>query len=243
MKTHGGIGIAVAMMALVSVATAGQAREAVKYMTKAKQLSKEESADLRAKLGACLVDKSKDTVGKLLANSDSLGTDFAAMGVAQPQMIMFSFRMDLCQKFNNPQVTGPLFVKPGALRNLLMEGAYLTKYGAAVPKPMLNEKGEPALAPARNFVSKGDLLPQVYAYAQLADCTAANGPELADKLLRTPAGLPAEREAAVALAPVIGQCVTQGQDIKLTQDTIRAIAAEGLWQRYVYAPKPAQASK
>jgi hypothetical protein len=240
MKGHGGIGIAVAIATLMGAATAGEAREAVKYSVKAKALSKEESADLRAKLGACLVDKSKDGVNKLFEHSDSLGTDFAGMGV-QPQMLMFSFRMDQCQKFNNPQVTGPLFLKPGAIRNLFMEQAYLAKNQAA-PKPLLNEKGEPALAPARIFASKGDLLPQAVAYAQLADCTAANGSELADKVLRTPAGLPAEREAAVALAPVIGQCIAQGQNIALTPDTIRALAAEGMWQRYVFVPKPAQAS-
>jgi hypothetical protein len=241
MKGHGGTRIAFALVAVLGAAANVQAATSLKPgPVKVKPLSKEEFADLRAKLGACLVDKSKDGVSKLLEHSDSLGTDFVGMGV-QPQMFMFSFRMDLCQKYANQQVTGPLFLKPGALRNLFMEQAYLAKYQAA-PKPLLNEKGEPTLAPARIFASKGDLLPQAVAYAQLADCTAANGSELADKVLRTPVGLPAEREAAVALAPIIGQCVTQGQNIALTADTIRALAAEGMWQRYVFVPKPAQAS-
>lgn len=241
MKGHGGIRIAFALLAMMGVATNVQAATSLKPgPVKAKPLSKEEFADLRAKLGACLVEKSKDGVSKLLEHSDSLGTDFAGMGI-QPQMLMFSFRMDLCQKYSNPGVMGPLFGKPGALRNLVMEQAYLAKNQAA-PKLSLNEKGEPALAPARVFASAGDLLPQAVAYAQLADCTAANGSELADRLLRTPAGLPAEKEAAVALAPVIGQCVTQGQNIALTADIIRGLAAEGMWQRYVFVPKPAQAS-
>ncbi len=136
----------------------------------------------------------------------------------------------------------PIFVKPGALRTLLMEEAYLAKYPGTKPKPLVDEKGEPAVAPPRIYASKGDLLVQAVAYAQLADCTAANGPELADAVLRTGAGLPDERTAAVALAPVIGQCVQEGQNITLTPEVIRGLAAEGLWQRYVSTSMPAQAS-
>jgi hypothetical protein len=241
MKGHREIRIAFALLAMLGAATNVQAATSLKPgPVKVKPLSKEEFADLRAKLGACLVDKSKEGVAKLLAHSDSLGTDFAAMGV-QPQMFMFSFRMDLCQKYSNPGLMGPLFAKPGALRNLFMEQAYLAKNPTA-PKPLLDANGQPALAAARTYASKGDLLVQAVAYAQLADCTAANGPELADKLLRTGTGLADERAAAVALAPVIGDCVTQGQNIALTQDTIRALAAEGMWHRYVNTAKPALAA-
>ncbi len=36
-----------------------------------------------------------------MTHSDSLAVDYAGMGV-QPQMYMFSWRMDQCQKYNNP---------------------------------------------------------------------------------------------------------------------------------------------
>ncbi len=137
MKANGGIRIAFALVAMLGAATNVQAATPLKPgPVKVKPLSKEEFADLRAKLGACLVDKSKDGVTKLLEHSESLGTDFAGMGI-QPQMLMFSFRMDLCQKYNNPGLMGPLFAKPGALRNLIMEQAYLAK-NLATPKLSLN---------------------------------------------------------------------------------------------------------
>lgn len=238
MRKRRGTAIAIALLAGMGMTAAGHAAGLKAGKQKVKELSKEEFADLRAKLGACLADKSKDMAGKLLTHSDSVAVDYAGMGV-QPQMYMFSWRMDLCQKYNNPALMGPIFARPGALRTLLMESGYLAKNNRA-PKVELDDKGQPVLAPARMFVAKGDQLPQAVAYAQLADCTAANGTDLADAVLRTGAGSAEERAAAVALAPVIGQCVQEGQNISLTPETIRALAAEGMWQRYI-AP-PAQAS-
>jgi hypothetical protein len=229
---------------LAALGMAGATQGATKLKSgppKVNPLTKEEFADLRAKLGACVVKRASDAVGKLMAHSDSLTIDYAGMGLAQPQMMMFQFRLDLCQKYNVPQLFQPVFVKPGALRNLLMEQSYLAKF-ASLPKPLLNENGEPALAAPRTFATKDEHLSQAKIYAQLADCTAAYGTELADALLRTGAGLPEERTAAVALAPVIGQCVQEGQEIALTPEVIRSIATEGLWQRYVAAPTSAQAS-
>ncbi len=60
MRKSGGLKIAVALLAIVGAATAGQAAGLKAGKVKVKELSKEEFADLRAKLGACLADKSKD---------------------------------------------------------------------------------------------------------------------------------------------------------------------------------------
>jgi hypothetical protein len=243
MKYRDYVKIGCALIAVMGAIAPGMAATSLKRgAPKVNPLSKEEFAEMRGKLGACIVRRAPEAVGKLMDHSDSLTTDYAGMGVQAPVMFNFQLRLDLCQNYNRPQLNQPIFVKPGALRNLLMEQAYLAKF-AKTPQPLLDEKGEPKLAPPRTFVTKGEQLPQAVAYAALADCTAATGSELADAMLRTGAGMPEERTAAVALAPVIGQCVQEGQNIALTQETIRALAAEGMWQRYMAKPAPtAQAS-
>lgn len=240
MRGFGNFMICGAIVASFGSATAANAAASARNVpVKLEPLSKEEFATLRSQLGACVVEKNKAQVAKFLAHSDSLTTDFAAMGV-QPQMFIFSFKMDQCQKYNPPQM-GQYLMKPGVFRSMLMENAYLAKTPSA-PQPILNDKGEPAPAPVRSYVSRQDQLAQATAFAELADCTAANGTAMADAVLRTGAGMPDERQAAVALAPVIGQCIPAGMDIKLTPDTIRGLAAEGMWQRYASVTTSTQVS-
>jgi hypothetical protein len=229
----------VAVIGLSGGAYAANSLKSGAKPAKVKPISKEEFADLRGKLGACIVSRNQSAVKKYLENSDSMTVDYRGMGV-DPRMAMFMFRMDACTKFNVPQMAQPIFATPGALRNLLLEADYLEKQKAK-PAPLLDSNGQPAPARVRAFVTKDDKLQAATAYAALADCTAALGTDLADTVLRTGAGLADERAAAVALAPVIGGCVAEGQDVQLTPATIRALAAEGLWQRYA-TPNTARAS-
>lgn len=202
---------------------------------KVEPITNQQFSELRGKLGQCIVKSNKAKVAKYLANSDSMTIDYAALDTDQ-QRFMFYFNMQACMKYSAPQLQQPVFMAPGGLRNLLLESAYLDSE-QATPKPLLNEKGEPAAASARAFPTKGDNLPAVTAYAALADCVAAKDPALADALLRTGFGLPDERQAAVALAPSIGTCVQEGSNVSLTPASIRTLAAEGMWHRYANAPK------
>lgn len=235
-----GIIIHAVMLAALGMNGAANAAASAKNIPhKLEPLSKEEFADMRKKLGICVIERNKALVAKFLANSDSVTTDYAAVGIPA-QGFVFAFKMDVCQKFNPPQMA-QYIAKPGILRSILLEQTYLAHEPSA-PQQLLNDKGEPAPSPARKYVSKADQLASAASYGELADCTAQNGTALADTVLRTGAGMPEERTAAVALAPVIGQCIPAGLDIKLTPDTIRALAAEGLWQRYASASDSAHAS-
>lgn len=231
----------VAMMGVSAPASAIDSLKPKLAPAKVKPITAEQFAELRSKLGACVVKGNKSKVAKYLANSDSMTVDYAALD-SNPQMFFFYFNMQACMKYNVPQVNQLVMMKAGGLRNLLLESAYLDDEQAA-PQPLLNEKGEPALAPARAFPTKGDGLAAVVSYAALADCVAAKDPALADGVLRTGAGLPDERKAAVALASVLSGCVQEGANVALTPASIRTIAAEGMWHRYANKTKTAVASK
>ena len=238
MRKVGGIKIAIALLAAMAAGMPGQAAGLKSGPQKVKPLSQDELAEARAKLGECLYKHNQAMAGKMFDHSDSLMVDYKGMGVANP---MFAFDLQACMKYNVPQMMGMVFTAPNGLRQLMLEQAYLQHFQSA-PKPLLDAKGEPALAPPHSFASTGDKLPGAVAFAQIADCTAATGYEQADKLLRTPFGTPAEREAAIALAQsTLGSCIPEGQNISLTPASIRSIAAEGMWHRYRAAPQ-AQAS-
>lgn len=231
-----------ALAAVLGMSGAAQAATTLKPKlapAKVEPLTKEKFAELRQALGACIVSKNQSAVKKYLAHSDSMTIDYTGMGV-DPKFAMFMFKLDACKDYNVPQMAQPIFMTPGALRNLLLEATYLEK-AQAKPAPLMDAGGKPSPSPARSFASKEDKLASATAFATIADCTATNGLDLADALIRTGAGLPEERQAAVALAPVIGACVPEGQNVSLTPSTIRIIAAEGLWQRYASA-STAQAS-
>jgi len=225
-----------ALAAAVGMSGGANGAESLKPKVKAPKLEplpKEKFAELRGQLGACIVARNNAMAKKYLENSDSLTVDYKAMDV-DPKRAMFMFRMDACTKYNVPQMAQPVFMTPGALRNLLLEATYLEQVKSK-PQVALDENGQPIAAPARRFASTDGNLAPAAAFAAIADCAVAKDAGLADAVLRTGAGLPEERAAAVALAPVIGECVPAGQNVELTPTSIRALAAEGLWQRFVFA--------
>ena len=231
----------IALCALAAILGASAPSHAIESLkgkmkpAKVEPITNQEFSDLRNQLGACIVKNNKAKVAKYLANSDSLTVDYNAIGSSQ-QMFFIYFSMDACKKVNVPQMMQPIFMTPGGLRNLLLEASYLDAE-AATPQPLLNEKGEPAPSGVRAFPTKGDNLPAVMSYAVLADCVATKDPVLADAVLRTGFSLADERKAAVALAPIIGGCVTEGSNVSLTPASIRTLAAEGMWHRYANKAK------
>ncbi len=170
---HGVLLASLGMTGLTMSGAANAAASAKNIPHKLEPLSKEEFADMRKKLGACVTERNKALVAKFLANSDSVTTDYAAVGIP-PQGFVFAFKMDVCQKFDPPQMA-QYIAKPGILRSILMEQAYLAHQPTA-PQPIVNDKGEPAPGPARRYVSKDDSLVQATSYGELADSTAQNGP-------------------------------------------------------------------
>jgi len=247
MRKQGRIRMTLAAVALLGVTTSAMAADTMVMdslsvkagKTKVKPITYEEFATLRAKLGACIVQRNRSKVKAYLQHSDSVTIDYKSLGTDETKF-MFYFDISGCSDYNVPQLTQPVFVAKGGLRNLLLESAYLDAVKSA-PQPAVDDKGEPTAGVTRNFPTTTDALPSVKMFAALADCTAAKNPAAADAVVRSRAGLSDEKDAAVALAPTIGSCMPAGQNISLTQASIRTLAAEGLWGRYAAGP-PAQAS-
>ena len=121
-----------------------------------------------------------------------------------------------------------------SLRSLLAEEAYLAKFksAAALPEGAVENSD-------RHYVAIGEAKAKAEGLGAYSDCLTFRDTAGADAVMRTMPGSPEERQAARALAPVLGACLTQGQTISLTPTNIRAILADGLWNRYVRVPSSA----
>ena len=112
------------------------------------------------------------------------------------------------------------------LRALFMEEAYLDDNEG----PIAIGEGDSELT-NRTFVSTGNDLTAAQGLANFSDCVVFKAPIDADQLLRTEPGSSAEITAARTLAPVLGECLIDGQTIEFTPGSIRALVADGLWSR------------
>lgn len=120
---------------------------------------------------------------------------------------------------------------PTALRNWLSEKLYLAAHRSFTPF-------DPAVAvPERVYFSRTATL-RAQGLGAFSDCLVQQDAAGADALIRTQRGSAEENAAARALVPAMSQCLTSDQTLSLTQELIRGLAAQGLWQRY-QAPKAA----
>ena len=119
------------------------------------------------------------------------------------------------------------------MRSWLAEQVYLKEHKSFNALPV----DIPAPPSRAYFSSNADLL-VASRVGEFSDCLVANDSAGADALLRTERGSPAERSAAMSLAPALGACVVAGYNMKFSPAAVRAYAADGLWQRYE-AAKPA----
>lgn len=121
-----------------------------------------------------------------------------------------------------------LSVKPPRFRQMMLEESYRSRVRS---RPAVAALTTP-IAP-RRFVSTGDKLAEAQSTAAFADCVVAADPAGSDALLRTLRGTAEETRAAKALAPVLGQCLTQGSTLKFNTASIRSFVAEGAWHIFV----------
>jgi hypothetical protein len=175
----------------------------------------------------CTYGRKPDMVRKLLTHSDPVVVDRIEAEVSKiysgPQT---QIKECLGQEFDVDTAALELSVSPGRLRILLMEEDYLARNrGPIVADPT-------APPPARNFVSTDVDLERAQAIARFSDCLVFRDATLADALLRTTPASDEERTAARALAPALGACLLQGEQMKLTPSAVRVYAVEGLWARF-----------
>ena len=118
------------------------------------------------------------------------------------------------------------------LRALFVEEIYLSANDHAIT---IGEND--AELTNRTFVSTGDDLGAAQGLANFSDCIVYRNTQGADQLLRTEPGSSDEIAAAQALASTLGNCLIDGQTIKFTPCSIRALVADGLWSRAVNGSK------
>jgi hypothetical protein len=177
----------------------------------------------------CVYQGNGRKADKLLATSDTgslSGKEFGFRSSGQDD----AFGISECMSY---QTTGTelklqLRFSLPRIRAMMAEEAYLKRFSS--PPALPAGAAEDA---QRAFFSTGKDLLRARGLAAFADCVVFKNTAAADAVLRTPPGTMEERTAAKGLAPVLGPCLVQGQEIALTPIAIRAIVADGLWARYV----------
>jgi hypothetical protein len=95
-----------------------------------------------------------------------------------------------------------------------------------------------ALEDARRHDPKAFVWPPLNAMDGFGDCAVSQGETQVRAFIDTPVASDAEQSAAQALAPALGQCVSEGQTIAVEPAAMRQILAVALYRR-VAVPPPA----
>lgn len=190
-----------------------------------KAVDPKDAGIIRKHFAQCVYRSSRARVTALLDNSDPVGVDLAG---AKIDNVNKALDMDHClgREVGFDQNALGMKFSPGVLRDLMAEEAYLAANRTA---PQL-----PATPPplAARFVSIGDTLTRAQGMVAFTDCTVLKDVAHADALLRTMPGSLAERAAATALAPALGNCLLKGQQVALSPASSRAFVAYGMWNRF-----------
>jgi hypothetical protein len=189
---------------------------------------------VRKNFGRCVFQRNPAAAEKLLMNGDPISVDMKAAGLEKGLEPTFQASTCLGNQTNGEQAAIGMSFKNTVLRSLLAEEAYLAKFKApaVLPDGATENSG-------REYVSTGDARAQAEGLGAYSDCLTFRDTAGADAVLRTMPGSAEERQAARTLAPVLGACLMQGQTISLTPTNVRAILADGLWNRYVRAQRSA----
>ena len=94
-----------------------------------------------------------------------------------------------------------------------------------------------ALDEARRRDPRSFVWPAPNAMDQFGDCVVSQGEASVRAFIATPVASDAEQAAAQALAPELGQCITEGQTVAVEPAAMRQILAVALYRR-VAAPSP-----
>lgn len=181
---------------------------------------------VRDRYVSCAYAPYKEQIDAYLIASDPASADPDDYGIDTKRITR---RHDLrnCFELIGNQVQASITFTPTAFRYMMLEAAYLRA------NRELPADHETRVAPPRSFASTGKSLELARSLAALSDCMVAHDAVNADALLRTDSGTKQEKEAAMALVPALGACITQGQDLQITVKNIRSFAADGMWQRFV----------
>jgi hypothetical protein len=192
---------------------------------KPRALDPTETAIIRKGFAQCIYRRAKRKALDLLAHSDMETIDLPAAGIRN---LTKELSLDDClgEQARMDQATLGLKFPVTNLRDLLAEEAYLATNRVA---PVVAADAAPIVFKP---VSTGNALESAQALTTFADCTVRQNAAGADALLRTTPASQAERAAAGALAPTLGQCLVAGQKLTLKPANIRALMAFAMWSRF-----------
>ncbi|MXO72288.1 hypothetical protein [Alteraurantiacibacter buctensis] len=220
---------------LGSIAGSAQAQNTqnVYRPTGTRIISQTEQADLQdgrrllKLVGACVVGRFPAEAVALLRTGNPEAVAYAEAGVRdQDTQSPIALAQCLHEALNGTQVTMTMRIPERNLRLTLAEAAYLRRHSA----PLGLSADSPVVLAGRPVLI-GSTPEQSTAMGQFADCLVFHAPAEADALLRGPTGGDSERDNARALAPAIGQCLAEGQEVNFTPAILREYAADGLWAR------------
>lgn len=176
--------------------------------------------------GKCMIGNHKKNAKLLLENSDPLSVDVPSV-IGPKGNIIKAFGMETClgRQADVDQSALGLKFTPTRLREILLEEAYLLA-NKNQPNADVNQ------IIARKFITKEPNLKQAQAFAEFSDCISEKNPRLADQLLRTISGSSEALDATKALAPTFGECLFEGQTIKLNAASARSFVADGMYHRF-----------
>lgn len=181
---------------------------------------------IRKGFAQCVFRVSKAKAKALLEHSDPGEVDLAAAKITNPAD---DLKMSKCLggEVGLDQLELGMRLSRPFLRDLLAEEAYL-----AVTPSVPQLPAAPVPPVPTTYVSTVEKLTQAKAMMAFSDCSVVNDVAHADGLLRTLPGSIEEREAARALAPALGRCLRQGQQVSLSAVSIRAFIAYAMWNRF-----------
>jgi hypothetical protein len=193
---------------------------------KPKPVGAKDTGVIRKRFARCVYRTATVKVTALLEHSDAVTVDTAAANIKD---ISGDLGLDRClgAQVGIDASAMEYRLQPAFLRDLLAEEAYLARNRiapAALPEPVAPN--------ADRFVSTGDRLVMAQSMTAFTDCAVRKDLLHADALLRTVPASDAELAAARAMAPVLGACLVQGQNMKLSPKSVRAFIAFAMWNRF-----------
>lgn len=165
---------------------------------------------------ACLIGRNPAAADALLATAPYSSQE-------RQQAMRLIGEIPRCQRQRQPISTSAAQLR-GALAEAVYEARFTAPQAAASPAVRV----KPLFQPER-VTGSVDAAARASEYA-LAECAAAQHPELVIGLLQTEPSTPAAQTAFQALNPAFSGCVISSAPITVDGRTIRGILAEGLYR-------------
>lgn len=194
-------------------------------VSKMGKVTRDRSRAMLSQFTKCIYDRSNQQALSLLERTDLGFSDFRQINMEQARATRaFGFN-DCLRRVSEAYQTGSrLRFSAAGLRQWMLQEAYLARYpeGATWVKP-------------GNAIDEREQLPlsqndgTVRAIMDFVDCVVATDPYSADYFYRAESGSADEQAAIDGLAPSLGPCVPEGEQVQLMPDVLRVWLGEGLW--------------